>query len=506
MSSRGVERRFSVTTALACAALAAAGCAPRQFDRAIVFYADQERVSDAAARRSSAAWFLRFDAELLHELDAAIAQPDEPAARSAAERALRGAKALAVRSTNDEIRRMSAGARAQLAGRAGCAPDVESLLAEVGRRAAADLEAELAVERGQPFRQWRRRLEQIRAGVEPLPDDRERAARQLLLVGLSPLVSAGIDRKESEIRASLRQRSTPRVAQAEIWEPALGGQDAPARWAPIIVMPLPAARDYPADFDRLGAVALSGTRDSIKVSIRPGEPVVYTYESAAFINGQRFRQVCYVWWFSDRPAMSPDDHAAGHIDGGTLRVTLDRSNRPAIAEIILNCGCGHEVYVAEEIEAAAAREFGQPEEGARYSVERHARGGRPVLVAGTFDRRVEAGRPIVVLSAGTHEPVGLVFDAQPSGVVGTVVARRRFELLDYDLLDRLPLGDGVASMFGPDGLVHFAGRAEGLLLAPSGILSAGQPRKRGTQRVRWDAYLFDDPDLLARTLRLPATF
>ncbi len=61
-------------------------------------------------------------------------------------------------------------------------------------------------------------------------------------------------------------------------------------------------------------------------------------------------------------------------------------------------------------------------------------------------------------------------------------------------------------MFGADGLVHNAGRPVGYLLAPTGMLSAGQPRKRGTQRVRWDDYLFDDPHFLERTLRLPRKF
>jgi hypothetical protein len=68
------------------------------------------------------------------------------------------------------------------------------------------------------------------------------------------------------------------------------------------------------------------------------------------------------------------------------------------------------------------------------------------------------------------------------------------------------LGDGVASMFGGDGLVHNAGRGEGWLLAPTGMLSAGQTRQLGTMKIRMDAYDYDDPRLLERNLRLPDGF
>ena len=50
---------------------------------------------------------------------------------------------------------------------------------------------------------------------------------------------------------------------------------------------------------------------------------------------------------------------------------------------------------------------------------------------------------------------------------------RSYRILDYDALDRLPLGDGIASMFGPDGLVHNAGRPEGF---PAGAIGHAQRR------------------------------
>lgn len=87
-----------------------------------------------------------------------------------------------------------------------------------------------------------------------------------------------------------------------------------------------------------------------------------------------------------------------------------------------------------------------------------------------------------------------------------VTAERTYLLERYETLTRLPLGDGVASMFGSDGLVHNAGRIEGWLMAPTGMRSAGQPRQLGTMKIRLDAYDYDDPHLLDRQLRFPPEF
>lgn len=499
-----VERR--ARTALTCAVLLIAGCAPRPLERAVGWYAARERVSDASVRRTRAAWFLRFDAEALADLDAAIAAADSDAGRALAHRSLERAGRLAVRSFEGEIERLSPDSRAQLAERAGCPADAAELARVLSARAAAELSAERRTWPELSAGRWQARLRQIRGGVEPLPDERGRLSRQLLLAPLAPVVSAGIAGKEEELQAAVRSRSEAAVERVALWEPP-GSTDTPrSRWAPRLAVVWPEQRDYPDDFDRIGSVALSGTPANVRVSVDPARPALYTYASTATIRGERYRQLAYVWWFSDRPEMSPDDPAAGHIDGGTLRLTLDRDGRPAVAEVIMNCGCEHQVFVAAEVESAARAEFGAPLEGARFATERRTADARPILVAGTFDRDEPAARPLVVLRAGTHEPLRFVFSGGVDAAARTVVERRAYAFRDYEALDRIPLGDGVASMFGPDGLVHFAGRPEGYLLAPSGMLSAGQPRKRGTQRIRWDAYLFDDPTLLERTLRLPSVF
>ncbi len=490
----------------------AIGCAPREVERAVGYYVERERVGDAAARRTSAAWYLRFDTRLVQELEGAIAESDEARARVVAKEALSAAADLAQTAMAGEIDRLSAAGRAEVARRVGSSEEAGALGEAVVERARLAAAEELAAIESMPRAALRRRLQQIRAGIELLPDERGRLGRQIVLSGFALPVAIGIEAKEKELHDEALRRSARTVERAAVWRP--GGGEAGeliARWAPIIAVEWPETRSYPADYDRIGGVELAGTRERVEVLVRPAAPVVYTYESEARIHGARYAQVNYVWWFSERPAMTADDAAAGHIDGGTLRLTLDTAARPMIAEVILNCGCGHAVFVSEALERAARREFGGPLPGAQYAVENPGAGRRPLLVLGTFAGEFAAGRLTLLLAAGTHEPVRVVMGEATATAAGAearlvAVETHAYALRPYEVLDHLPLGGGYASMFGADGLVHFAGRREGVLLAPSGMLSAGQPRKRGTQRIRWDEYLFDDPTLLERCLRIPEQF
>jgi hypothetical protein len=113
--------------------------------------------------------------------------------------------------------------------------------------------------------------------------------------------------------------------------------------------------------------------------------------------------------------------------------------------------------------------------------------------------------PIVYSPAASHVPVGVSFD-QSELSKRRILGRKGYELHAYELLENMPTNFGRASMFGADGLVHNAGRPEGWLMAGTGMLSAGQPRQRGTQLVCWDKHSFDDPHLLEETLRLPRDF
>lgn len=501
--SRGTIRN----TLLAGVAVAwAAGCAPQAFGPAQAYYADQYRVRDGAARRTSRTWFLRFDALTLSDLDDAIAagqHGDNDQMRRLSEQVLRAAGSLARQSAGNEIDRMPAAGRRDLASRAKCAEDADALKAEYDREARSALDGLLADLAAQPNDKVRRRLGQIRADVEPAPDDKGRLARQLSLGWAAAPAWIGVSRVEADLERKRAADASATFARAAVWQPKGSGDDALlARQAPAVVMEWPEKRTYPADYDRFGEVYLTGARDNITVHVNGSRPVLYVYRGEAKLRGRRYPQLVYTWWYPERPAMSDNDPVAGHIDGDTFRVTLDSQHRPAIFEVVQSCGCGHLVFVAQHIEDKAARQYGGALPDKTLAVERDVPGKRDLIVSGTVAAADLDARPVITVLAGYHEVRCVRWLRDPTAG-SDVVESHGYDLVPYDELEHLQLGDGVASMFGPDGLVHNAGRGEGVLLAPTGILSAGQPRKRGTQKIRWDEYSFDDPALLDKALRLP---
>jgi hypothetical protein len=115
-------------------------------------------------------------------------------------------------------------------------------------------------------------------------------------------------------------------------------------------------------------------------------------------------------------------------------------------------------------------------------------------------------RPIVRFAAGLHRAIDVdLTDAHHADE--PVAERATYRLRHYDELERLRTPSGkIVSMFLNNGLVRGAGRLEGALCAPLGMLSAGQPRQRGTMLLHWDQYDFDDPKLFETALRWPDDF
>jgi len=279
-----------------------------------------------------------------------------------------------------------------------------------------------------------------------------------------------------------------------------------ARWfAPTFEQQTDPQADYPVTDDQIGRVFLDGTPDAIQVHIDIKDPVVYWAHQQAKVGKRRYDQLVYVAWYPSRPALTPNDAQAGRIDGVVVRITLDRHKRPAIYEFVRSCGCYHTLWVAEFVESAARRQFGAPSEGLSYAAQRPTTGRELFFPELIRDDGARPRRPIVFVSAGHHLLMTVKPMDENSGTTPNA-AMRTYRLEPYETLTRLPLGDGVASMFGSDGLVHDAGRREGWLLAPTGMLSAGQPRQLGTMKIRMDAYDYNDPRLLEQNLRLPDDF
>ncbi len=506
MSCR-MTRACWITSVALGGALGLVGCASPTFERAVRVSIEQHQVADPAAQRGDAAWYLRFDALLLSDLDDAIATSDTNAKRQLAADLYREGAQLARRVTRAEIERLPAEARSALAGRFQLEPTAAALHDRFDRAADDALRTDLARIDTAPAGSLQRKLIALRRSVHPLPDDRGRLGRQLTLCWAALPAWIGLENEEAKLRYKAEARTATKLDHIALWRPEpRPSDDLLGRCAPIIAVEWPDQRAYPEADDRIGAVRLHAAGRNIGVTVDPAHPRVYAYRWTAKIHGRRYAQLVYVWWFPERPEMVANDPAAGHIDGGMLRLTLDSRERPVLAESSLNCGCGHAVFAARELERAARDEFGEPLPGNRFALEQDLARPHEVMVVDAFETPSERDRPVVFLSAGYHEVCRIAFVDAARGDELRAAQAARYQLSPYAALDALPLGDGVGSMFGADGLVHNAGRPEGYLLAPTGILSAGQPRKRGVQRVRWDDYLLDDPHLLERTLRLPHGF
>ena len=499
------------------------GCVPAHYVDGVRFVAEQHGARSADSLAVAGRGYLRFDLPLQSDLDDVLAGDRLETMQLEGMQVIEAANALAIRTTNNEIDRLPPAGLGQLVRRYGFtnAPaDTEqrreflkkkyqSRSQELAKRDIAKLDGARSVGSA------RRLLTGIRSGIEPPAGDRGKLSRVLIAAPL--FLPAAIGAEIADAEAAERD-VTFDFERVVVYEPpvdagppnaaALASADLEslARWyAPVFVQQVLADASYEPTSDRIGRVALGGESDNIRVSIETADPVVYWTCAQAKVGKRRYDQLIYVAWYPRRPALVANDPQAGDIDGVVVRITLDSSRRPAIYEFVRSCGCFHTLWVAEFVEAAARAEFGKPAGSQQFAVQRAGASRDLFMPALVADDGSRPHRPEAFVTAGDHLLVGIhpQRDESPSYVVEETLP---YTLTPYENLTRLPLGDGIASMFGNDGLVHNTGRAEGWLLAPTGMLSAGQPRQIGTMKIRMDAYDYDDPRLLDRNLRLPQKF
>ncbi len=538
-------KRCTMTVVLAMAASYQAGCAPADLCAGVGYATDKYQSRDASALRTTHHPHYRFDIHLRSDLEDAIGLTDLDELKREGGRVLTAAHALAVAVTNGELDRMAPDGIAFLAHRycqtsPASTPEMqrEIIKKRFSEESGTALEADLSrLRAATDLRVARRMLGDIEQGIEAAVGDRGKIGRALLAAPLFLPAAIGAEMADANATRQVIDASFdhvfvyrpshadgPRTAE----ELAHADDDQLAQWfAPVFIQQHDPEAPYPPGEDQLGKVRLNGTPEHIEVQVDVKRPTVYWTRQEAKISATELgqpliagstsgflsskigshkrRQLVYVAWYPSRPALKPVDSEAGLIDGVVIRMTLDRHNRPAVYEFVRSCGCYHMLYVAEFVEAAARREFGEPLPGQRYSLQK-ADAKRELFIPSLVpDDGSHPARPVVYVSGGHHMLMGV----EPGGIWkggAEVTSECTYRLEKYETLTRLPLGEGVASMFGSDGLVHNAGRAEGWLLAPTGMRSAGQPRQLGTMKIRMDAYDYDDPYLLDRQLRFPSGF
>ena len=237
-----------------------------------------------------------------------------------------------------------------------------------------------------------------------------------------------------------------------------------ASFAPVLI------QDVAAPYDQLGEVVWRDDR----IEVSPEKPIVYYYLSHAFLKEGPVLQINYVIWYSERAGERPPWIEKGHLDGLTIRVSLDHQGKAFMADVAMDCGCYHLFAPREE------------------RVDRILP--RPLM----FDAFVPQWLPVlspgerlgIRISSGWHQVQRLI-------AVGETLDPIPYELLPYDVLEALPHGDGrTESIFDDDGIGKGSERIERFILFSMGIPSVGSMRQRGHHAIELIGRVhFDDPYL-----------
>ncbi|AHI30000.1 hypothetical protein [Marinobacter similis] len=213
------------------------------------------------------------------------------------------------------------------------------------------------------------------------------------------------------------------------------------------------------------------------------EPVVFTQLAFSYVHGIIQPQLVYLIWFAARSAESWPDIYAGALDGLVWRVTLDDQGRALVYDSIHPCGCYHQWLLVKD--------GLRPRPSVNLSNEH-------LWVLGELPEN--SGAPVLSLSAGDHQLVGIQFAEDVEEPLAREVGLAyRMEPLD-SLRGRSWAG---GRLYGLDGLIAGTERLERFLLWPTGVVSAGAMRQWGHHAVSFVGRRhFNDPDLLDQYFRL----
>lgn len=492
--------------------LATAGCAPKSFLDGVAWKVRRAGMQNAAFQGIGGRPYLRVDSFVLDQLNQVEAADEVVAARVLLNEFLSDARRLGQYAVNNEIDRLAPRDVQWLWSRFFVGDSIPTAMRQAIReRFFLEAEPQFAklsdqVRQAGSLDQLHKLARSIGKRVKPSPKDRRGSGVLLAIISASikeergHLDRGGLDVDVYEPGVEFDCASPVRTGCGTKEDELL------AAYAPIIVQERSPTATYDPSVDQIGTVRALGRPGRRRVEIDTRVPSVYAYPQYTWANGQPHLQLTYTYWFPEHPKLKAIDAEAGKLEGVTLRITLDMQNKPAFFETVLNCGCFHRAYPAARVEEAACTQNGSPIPGKRLCAERVIDGRIDwVMPEVVVVEEASSARPILFSRAGWHGLAGVSFELREVDR-RSVLDRRSYRLRCYEDLERLPLDGGFVSMFESNGLVRGAKRLEGWLLAPSGMLSAGQPRQRGTQLLHWDQYDFDDPHLLEQCVRLPSGF
>ena len=238
-------------------------------------------------------------------------------------------------------------------------------------------------------------------------------------------------------------------------------------FAPVFV------QDVAAPYDLPGRVFWKGDR----VEVDAQKPTVYYYFSQAYLREEPVLQINYVVWYSAREGKRSPWIERGHLDGLTVRVSLDGKGKPFMIDVINNCGCYH-FFAPDEIRVRG--KILQPS-------------GFEPFVPQRLPRLSSGERFSIRVNSGWHQVERILPVRETPGSTS-------YELVPYGELESLPRdGGSKESLFDSHGIAKGTERIEAFILFPMGIPRVGSMRQRGHHAIEFIGRAhFDDPDIFNR--------
>jgi hypothetical protein len=240
------------------------------------------------------------------------------------------------------------------------------------------------------------------------------------------------------------------------------------RFAPIIY------QDVVKDYDRIGKIIWQDRQ----VTVDSGQPTVYFYTSHSFLGDHPVLQINYAFWYPERAGENAPWIERGPLDGISYRVTLDRTGKPVMVDIMNSCGC---YYFFVPQKDTIAKIVTTPGEIAP-------------LVPAWLPAEFPVKQMNLRVNSGWHQ-VQKVFtdDGSAPGIVYT--------LIRYEALESLPKEAGQKeSVFSPTGIMKDSWRIEPYIFFSMGIHNIGYMRQRGHHAIKMIGRgHFTDPDLFDKS-------
>ena len=235
-------------------------------------------------------------------------------------------------------------------------------------------------------------------------------------------------------------------------------------FAPVFI------QDVAASYDQIGRIVWRGDCPDVDQK----RPTVYYYFSNAFLKAKPILQINYVIWYSARAGKRAPWMERGHLDGLTLRVSLDEIGKPFMVDIINDCGCYHLFAPDKE---RVAQIVSKP-----FNFDPFVPQWLPAAPPGE--------RLTVRVNSGWHQVQRLIATKDFPAPVS-------YELVPYDILEVLPREEGQTdSIFTSNGIAKCSKRIERFILFSMGIPKIGSMRQRGHQAIELIGRAeFDDPNL-----------